>query len=42
LNHPHLATVHGFEQSGHTRAIVMELVGQDGDDAVPSMSENTR
>jgi Tol biopolymer transport system component len=26
LNHPNIATVHGFEHAGETRAIVMELV----------------
>ena len=30
LNHPHIAQVHGFERSGDTRALVMELV--EGDD----------
>ena len=30
LNHPHLAQIHGFEVSGDSRALVMELV--DGDD----------
>jgi serine/threonine protein kinase len=30
LNHPHIAQVHGLEESGSTRALVMELV--DGDD----------
>src|SRR5215203_1182352 len=30
LNHPHIAQVHGFEHSGSTRALVMELVeGED-------------
>jgi serine/threonine protein kinase len=30
LNHPHIAHVYGFEQSGTTRALVMELVeGED-------------
>ena len=26
LNHPHIAQIYGFEESGHTRAIVLELV----------------
>ncbi len=26
LNHPHIATLHGFEESGAVRALVMELV----------------
>src|SRR5262249_47385221 len=26
LNHPHIATIHGLEDSGATRALVMELV----------------
>ncbi len=26
LNHPHIATIHGLEESGATRALVMELV----------------
>ena len=26
LNHPHIATIHGLEESGVTRALVMELV----------------
>ena len=30
LNHPHIAQVYGLETSGHSRAIVMELV--DGED----------
>ena len=30
LNHPHIAQVHGFERSGDTPALVMELV--EGDD----------
>ena len=30
LNHPHIAQVHGLEESGSTRALVMELVeGED-------------
>jgi dipeptidyl aminopeptidase/acylaminoacyl peptidase len=30
LNHPHVATLHGFEQEGETRFLVMELVeGED-------------
>jgi Tol biopolymer transport system component len=30
LNHPHIAHLHGFEESGQTRALVMELVeGED-------------
>ena len=30
LNHPHIAQIHGFEQSGKTSALVMELVeGED-------------
>jgi serine/threonine protein kinase len=30
LNHPHIAQIHGFEQSGATSALVMELVeGED-------------
>src|SRR5687767_608549 len=30
LNHPHIAQIHGFEESGSTRALVMELVeGED-------------
>ena len=30
LNHPHIAQIHGFEQSGSTSALVMELVeGED-------------
>jgi serine/threonine-protein kinase len=30
LNHPHIAQIHGFEQSGGTSALVMELVeGED-------------
>src|SRR5262245_5505968 len=30
LNHPHIAHIHGIEESGSTRALVMELVeGQD-------------
>jgi eukaryotic-like serine/threonine-protein kinase len=30
LNHPHIAHIHGFEDSGSTRALVMELVeGED-------------
>src|SRR6185503_9286821 len=30
LNHPHIAHLHGFEQSGPLRALVMELVeGED-------------
>jgi Tol biopolymer transport system component len=27
LNHPNIATIHGLEESGSTRALVMELVG---------------
>src|SRR5215203_490558 len=30
LNHPNIAQIHGFEQSGDTSALVMELV--DGED----------
>ena len=30
LNHPHIAQIYGFEQSGETSALVMELV--EGDD----------
>src|SRR5262245_47559842 len=30
MNHPHIAHVYGFEQSGGTSALVMELV--EGDD----------
>ena len=30
LNHPHIAQIYGFERSGDTHALVMELV--DGDD----------
>jgi serine/threonine protein kinase/Tol biopolymer transport system component len=30
LNHPHIAQIHGFEESGDTSALVMELV--DGED----------
>src|SRR5262245_4792918 len=30
LNHPHIAHIHGVEESGETRALVMELV--DGED----------
>jgi serine/threonine protein kinase len=30
LNHPHIAQIYGTEQSGHTHALVMELV--DGED----------
>jgi serine/threonine protein kinase len=30
LNHPHIAHLHGFEEAGPTRALVMELV--DGED----------
>jgi serine/threonine protein kinase len=30
LNHPHIAQIHGIEESGTTRALVMELV--DGED----------
>ncbi len=30
LNHPHIAQIHGLEESGATRALVMELV--EGDD----------
>ena len=30
LNHPHIAQIHGLEESGTTRALVMELV--EGDD----------
>jgi serine/threonine protein kinase len=30
LNHPHIAHIHGFEERGPTRALVMELV--DGED----------
>ena len=30
LNHPHIAQIHGLEESGATRALVMELV--DGED----------
>jgi serine/threonine protein kinase/Tol biopolymer transport system component len=30
LNHPHIAQIHGVEESGSTRALVMELV--EGDD----------
>src|SRR5829696_7162958 len=30
LNHPHIAHIYGFEQSGDTSALVMELV--EGDD----------
>ncbi len=26
LNHPHIAQIHGVEGSGHTRALIMELV----------------
>ncbi len=26
LNHPHIATIHGLEEAGATRALVMELV----------------
>jgi Tol biopolymer transport system component len=26
LNHPNIATIHGFEESGHVRGLVMELV----------------
>src|SRR5688572_6220396 len=26
LNHPHIAHIYGFEQSGHTQALVLELV----------------
>ena len=30
LNHPHIAHIHGLEESGHVRALVMEFVdGQD-------------
>ena len=30
LNHPHIAQIHGFEQSGELRALAMELVeGED-------------
>ena len=30
LNHPHIAQIHGLEESGSTRALVMELVeGED-------------
>jgi serine/threonine protein kinase/Tol biopolymer transport system component len=30
LNHPNIAQIHGFEESGHVRALVMELVeGED-------------
>jgi serine/threonine protein kinase len=30
LNHPHIATIYGFERSGGTQALVMELVeGED-------------
>ena len=30
LNHPHIAQIHGFEESGTIRALVMELVtGED-------------
>ena len=38
LNHPHIAHIHGFEQSGSTSALVMELVeGEDhlADDYIP-------
>src|SRR4051794_4402128 len=27
LNHPHIATIHGLEDAGGVRALVMELVG---------------
>ena len=30
LNHPHIAAIYGFEKSGRTHALVMELV--EGDD----------
>src|SRR5262245_32454623 len=30
LNHPHIAHIHGIEESGEIRALVMELV--DGED----------
>jgi len=26
LNHPHIATIHGLEEAGSTRALVMELI----------------
>jgi serine/threonine protein kinase len=29
LNHPHIATIHGVEQQGDTRALVLELVEGD-------------
>jgi serine/threonine protein kinase len=29
LNHPHIAAIHGFEESGSVRALVMELVEGD-------------
>ena len=31
LNHPHIAAIYGFEDSGETHALVLELV--EGDDA---------
>jgi Tol biopolymer transport system component len=29
INHPHIAAIHGFEDSGETHALVLELVGGD-------------
>ena len=36
LNHPHIAQVHGLEESGSTRALVMEFV--DGEDLAERLS----
>ncbi len=33
INHPHIAAIHGVEQSGPTRFLVLELVGGESLDA---------
>ncbi len=40
LNHPHIAQIYGFEQSGDISALVMELV--EGDDSERTASRTGR
>ncbi|MGD8809049.1 MAG: protein kinase, partial [Gammaproteobacteria bacterium] len=40
LNHPNIATLHGFETAGETRALIMELVEGDGLDEIIARSQD--
>jgi serine/threonine protein kinase len=40
LNHPHIATIHGLEESGGLRALVMELV--EGPTLAEKLEQNSR